>query len=360
MKRLFYMMGFVMFLFLQCSTDGNSGFEIRRGTNISHWLSQSDRRGEARRKWFTQDDVQLLDSLGFDHIRIPVDEEQLWTDEGEKEKEAFDLLHSALGWCAEYGLSTIVDLHILRSHHFNEIERPLWQDPKAQDRFVQCWRDLSDELASYPVSMLAYELFNEPVAEDADEWNALYQRALAAVREQEPDRIVIIGSNRWQSVDTFDELEVPENDPNVILSFHFYNPMPLTHHQASWWRSGGEYDGPVQYPGQLVDPDDLKPYPEGVRKAIQESNGVYDREKLKAMLEKPLTKREQTGLPVYCGEWGCLPTVPEQDRLQWYRDMRSIFESLDIPWTTWDYKGDFGIITDGQINQELVDVLLDK
>lgn len=53
-------------------------FTVKRGTNISHWLSQSDRRGDARREFFTQDDVRYLAGLGFDHLRIPVDEEQLF------------------------------------------------------------------------------------------------------------------------------------------------------------------------------------------------------------------------------------------------------------------------------------------
>jgi endoglucanase len=50
-------------------------FEIRRGTNISHWLSQSRARGAERRAWFTEDDVQRIAGWGFDHIRLPIDEE---------------------------------------------------------------------------------------------------------------------------------------------------------------------------------------------------------------------------------------------------------------------------------------------
>ena len=49
------------------------------------------------------------------------------------------------------------------------------------------------------------------------------------------------------------------------------------------------------------------------------------------------------GLPVYCGEWGCYPSVPRESLLNWYRDMRAVLESHDIAWTTWDYKGGFGI-----------------
>jgi hypothetical protein len=38
----------------------------------------------------------------------------------------------------------------------------------------------------------------------------------------------VIGSNRWQSATTFDKLRVPENDTNIVLSYHFYEPFFLT------------------------------------------------------------------------------------------------------------------------------------
>ncbi|HDQ45529.1 MAG TPA: glycoside hydrolase family 5 protein [bacterium] len=343
-----------------CAGSEKPAFTVRRGTNISHWLSQSDRRGEAREAWFTEQDVAFLAGLGLDHLRIPVDEEQLWDEAGEKEPEAFRLLHAGLEWCARHNLRAIVDLHILRSHHFNEPVIRLWTDPAAQDRFVRLWRDLSEELRGYPVDRVAYELMNEAVADDPEDWNRLAARAYAAIRENEPERVIVIGSNRWQIVHTFDALKVPENDPHLLLSFHFYTPMPLTHYKAPWWRDGGEYAGPVRYPGRIVKEDDLAPYPENVRDAIRGDNGFYTRDSLEALLEKPLRKRAETGLPLYCGEWGCLPTVPETDRLAWYQDMVTILEKHGIGWATWDYKGDFGLIDrEGRPVEELIAVLLD-
>ena len=41
---------------------------------------------------------------GFDHIRLPVDEEQLWDEAGKKEPEAFKLLHNAIDWCQKKNL----------------------------------------------------------------------------------------------------------------------------------------------------------------------------------------------------------------------------------------------------------------
>src|SRR6478609_7720515 len=64
-------------------------YKIKRGTNIAHWLSQSDKRGEERANFFTEKDIQYIASVGFDHIRLPVDEQQLWDSTGRREDAAF-------------------------------------------------------------------------------------------------------------------------------------------------------------------------------------------------------------------------------------------------------------------------------
>jgi len=341
------------------SKKGDKKFIIKRGTNISHWLSQSNRRRAEREAFFTKEDVKFLAGLGFDHLRIPVDEEQLWDEAGNKEAEAFELLDSALDWCAEYNLKTVVDFHILRSHHFNIAEKPLWTQPEAQQRFFNCWRDLSSFLHKRPVNMVAYELMNEPVADDPADWNKLIEKAIQVVRANEPDRVLVIGSNRWQSVDTFDQLRIPENDKNILLSFHMYTPLVFTHYKASWTKVG-EYPGPVNYPGVIIDEKDLKGLPDDLVKEISYHNGDFNRDSFEKLIQKPLTMAAKYNLPLYCGEWGCLPTVPEQGRMQWYRDVRSVLEEHDIAWATWDYKGSFGIKSrDGkEIYQNLIDVLL--
>ena len=336
------------------------GFAIRRGVNVSHWLSQSGRRGQERREFFREKDVEYIASLGYDHIRLPVDEEQLWDEAGDKEAEAFALLHKGIGWAKEYDLRVVVDLHILRSHHFNAQEKPLWTDPKAQEKFLSLWRDLSAELRQYPVDLVAYELMNEPVADDPEAWNRLVARVVAVIRENEPDRKIVIGSNRWQSVPTFDELRIPKGDRNIILSFHFYIPMLITHYQAGW-TSVGRYKGPVDYPGRLVAPDEIETLDEGVARTVRNNNGVYNRERLEELLAKPLKKAEQLDLPLYCGEWGAYSRAPEGPRMRWYRDVRANLEKHGIAWANWDYKGGFGIVgRDGEPNEDLIEALLGR
>ncbi|WP_373520994.1 glycoside hydrolase family 5 protein [Aquiflexum sp.] len=335
----------------------NDEFEIKRGTNISHWLSQSKRRGQERLEFFTENDVKFLADLGFDHIRIPIDEEQMWKESGEIDSEAFTLLHHSIKWSEEYGLKVIVDLHILRSHYFNADVKPLWTEASAQERFFQCWRDLSEELKWYPVSMLAYELMNEPVADDPEDWNKLVARAVEEIRKNEPDRKIVIGSNRWQNADTFDELKVPENDPNIILSFHMYEPMLLTHYQASW-TSTKDYSGPVNYPGQIVRHEDLNNLEEPLASIMARQQKYYDKASIEKHFEKPIRIAKKYNLPLYCGEWGAYPTTPEKARYQWYEDVRDVLEKNNIAWTTWDYKGGFGIVRNGEEDRELIKVLL--
>lgn len=349
--------------FQSCSKDNfwkkQKTFTIYKGVNISHWLSQSTRRGEARDTFFTEKDVAFIASCGYDHIRLPIDEEQMWTPEGQKIDTAFRLLHNALAWCEKHHLRTIVDLHIIRSHHFLMEAPPLWTDTAEQEKFVKLWKDLSAELSRYPTNRVAYELMNEAVAPDPEMWNKLLERTVSELRKTEPLRKLVIGSNRWQSASTFDQLRVPSGDTNIILSFHFYHPLTLTHYKAGWTKVG-EYNGPVKYPGITVEEADMKGLPDDLVQALRYENGNFNKDTFGIMIRKPLHLADSLKLPLYCGEFGCLPSVPREIRLQWYKDMVSLLEENHIAWANWDYKGGFGIVHQGGPDNELIAILTGK
>lgn len=336
-------------------------FEVHRGTNIAHWLSQSDIRGEEREQFFTEDDVAAIAEMGFDHIRLPVDEEQLWDENGNRHDDAFILMENAVQWCAQNNLRIIVDLHILRSHHFNAKEKPLWTDPAEQEKFFDLWRDLSKTLKKYPNGLLAYELMNEAVADEHESWNKLLASAFSAIRELERKRTIVIGSNRWQSVDTFDALKVPENDPNILLSFHFYEPFLLTHYSASW-TDLRNYDGPVHYPGKLLTEKEFGEVPESEKSEVEQYVGkVFDKKKILKMWQEPIGKAKELGLPLYCGEFGVMIDAPEKDRMQWYKDMISLFSQNGIGYANWNYRSNnFGLLHGKRRNEKLIRIVSDE
>ena len=311
----------------------SSSFRIMKGTNLGLWLSQNNHMGEARQKFITEKDIKFIDSVGFDHIRLPIDEVQMWDENEKRQDEAFDLMQNCLEWSRKAGLRVIIDLHILRSHYFNAQEKPLWTKVEEQDKFIRLWKDLSNCLHEWPNSMVAYEFMNEPVADDPEQWNVLLARVADSIRKWEPQRVLVIGSNRWQSAATFDQLRIPAKDTNIVLSFHFYEPMVLTHYHAEWTEFK-DFNGNVNYPGQVV----LNSMDPKFRK-------VYNRDTLLKMMQKPIHLADSLKLPLYCGEFGIYKEFWPAAKLAWYTDMVSIFNEHKIAYTNWVYKGDgFGIV----------------
>jgi endoglucanase len=335
----------------QHQINNPSGFEIKRGVNLSHWLSQNF-GWSPKATFITDSDIKFIDSIGYDHVRIPIDEQEMWDESGKPIEESFRYLTHCLDWCANYKLRAIVDLHILRSHYFNAANEggsiTLWTDTSAQNTFINLWIQISQYLHKYPVNMVAYELMNEPVANNPDDWNKLIEKTIKTIRLLEPERVLVIGSNMWQIPSTFPNLKVPLNDKNIILSTHTYSPLHFTHYLAEWVPSK-RYTGPVHYPGQIVTDADYEKFVNKndsiFVKAMLGSTEVYNKQRLTDELLPAIKKAEELHLQLYCGEFGCLPHVNRKDRLRYYDDIISIFHENNIAWCNWEYKGDFGIFS---------------
>jgi len=339
--------GIVALMFGSCAKEESSqGFVIKRGTNLSHWLSQSEVRGEERRQHIQEDDFARLEELGFDHVRIPIDEEQFWDEEGNKLPEAWGLLTTALDLARKHNIRAIVDLHIIRAHYFNASNEggsnTLFTDESAQQGLINLWSQLQDTLIRYSTDWVAYEFMNEPVAEEHDQWNALVAKVHKALRQREPNRTLVIGSNLWQGVNTFKYLKVPEGDKNIILSFHYYNPFCLTH-RGAWWTPVGLYEGPITYPGQMITEADYEAAPDTVKAQIK--NFVtenWGRDMIYSQMKDAIDVAAQYGLQLFCGEWGVYEPVDRELAYAWTKDMLSVFDEFGIAWTTWCYDADFG------------------
>jgi len=325
-----------------------NNFRIQRGTNLSHWLSQSEERGEARRQHIQEDDFERLDSLGFDFVRLPIDEVQFWDEEGNKLPEAWELMTNAINLAVKHHLRTIVDLHIIRSHYFNAVNEgngnanTLFTSEKAQQDLIDMWYQLSDALKGYSNDSVAYEFMNEPVADDHEQWNQLIAKVHKALREREPQRTLVIGSNMWQSYETIKYLKVPEGDKNIILSFHYYNPMILTHYGA-WWTPIGKYKGKVNYPGVLVSKEDYEAAPDSLKPVLEPYlTQVWDVNKIREDFKDAIAAAKKYDLQLFCGEWGVYEPVDRELAYKWTEDMLTVFKENKIAWTTWCYDADFG------------------
>lgn len=337
---------------------------LQNGVNISHWLSQSGDRGKVRANKITKADFDSIAAMGFDFIRLAVDEEQLYDEAMNRDSSTFALMHNAINWALGNCLNVVVDLHIVRSHHFNnENGHPntLFQDPKEQEKIVNIWKDLQKDLNQYPNDRLAYELMNEPVAPTCEAWNQLVEKMVNGIRETEKERTIIFGSNRWQIPQTFDSLRVPENDKYIMLSYHFYEPSLVTHHQAPW-TDYAFYAGKVNYPGiQVTDSLALDSLTQEQKDKIASMNGEYNKEIMYEHMKLAIDKADSLGLQLYCGEFGAYPFFVDKDvRLRWYQDICDIFHTYNIANCHWCYKGDFPIVNEDGSANELPAIIIGK
>jgi len=340
-----------------------SPIPLGRGVNISHLFSQRPPQQAKEPAFFSEMDAAFLARSGFDHIRLPVDEEILWDTDANRREAVWDRLHETLAFCRRQDLRVLLDLHIIRSHHFNSDfkggENLLWTSAEEQEHLVGLWKQLCHEMEGYDTGFLGFEILNEPVSPESSTWNHILNRCHATIRERQPERTIVVGSNNWQKVWTVPELELPEGDPKTVVSFHYYEPGMVTHYKSSW-TALGEYEGSVRYPGIPFPPDEVPEDPsEKLSALLAESNRHYDREVILNEVRIAVDHARSLGMPAYCGEWGCILRTPREVRLAWYRDVVDVFQELGVGWAIWDYKGGFNIVeaSTQRADHELIHIL---
>lgn len=339
----------------------NAKFEISAGLNIGGWLSQTLTRSQTHEAFFNRSMVDKLAEWGFDHIRLPVDEMEIFTENGEWKAKELKLMHNAIEWCKNKNIRVVLDFHILRSHYFNDTENiTLWKSAAEQEKFVELWEKISAEFKQYPNSLLAYELLNEPVPPTPDDWNNLLERLISALRELEPERMIVLDPSSHSSIGQLKNLRLPQGDMNIMLSVHFYTPHLLTHYQAPWMDGLKNLSIPLHYPGQLVAQEDYDTITiQRHKDVVRYYNGYYDKSVLKARLQEAIDFGNQTGLQIHIGEIGCIDKTPADVRNNWFSDVIAIFKENNIAFSIWGYKANLGILNDYGTpkDKDLIDII---
>src|SRR5512133_3192023 len=216
-----------------------------RGVNFGGWFSQIDAIVEKDpenfpgklahiRSFLGAEDFKRVKDWGFDHVRLPLDWHCLFDDAVKPDREVFLLLDAAVDGILGSGVKLILDLHKCPGHDFlggTMRDQSFVSDAGLRRDCLRVWEILAERYGGKPGVML--ELLNEPVAPDAQTWNAVKDELAKAVRKMAPKAPLLIGSNLWNSAEGFDLL-TPVEDDAVVYSFHFYLPLIFTHQKAPW------------------------------------------------------------------------------------------------------------------------------
>jgi endoglucanase len=315
--------------------------KFRHGINFCNYLEAP--RGEDWGASYTKEDFRHAKAEGFDHVRLPIawqhyagaGPDYTLTDEIFRKADA--LVDAAV----KEGLNVIVDIH-----HFDQLSA---KPSDHADKFYALWKQIAGHYAKYPDGV-AFELLNEPKdAATAKVLNGLYAEALKVIRKTNPRRTVLVGPGHYNSVGELPALQLPEDDLNLIVTVHSYDPFYFTHQGAEWAGpdtkvTGIRFPGPPARPLQ-IDPG-LKVNP-WVRDWVQRYNTLpAERNPSRPGVVREVVLRAKEwsdyfGRPVHFGEFGCFEKADDASRANYYRAFREALDEADVGWAAWDWKSGF-------------------
>ena len=337
-------------LHLENFINGYPGAEhaVKRAMREAHGADKADLIfGEMRDHFVTDADLAFLKSLGSTVVRLPMNYRTFEDDARPFEliEEGFAQLERAVAMCARHGLYAILDLHAVQGwqntdwHSDNASRNTLfWQHPHFQDRFVHLWTELARRFRGNP-AVAAYNIMNEPVTNAPDgrfgsnaytpDWevmNRVYRRTVTAIREVDPDHIIVLEGDLFST--RFDGLDAPFAE-NLVYSSHNYSAAGF---------GPGLYPGPFQgFEGSFAGQVTLQHWDKDLQREIFAA-------------QEGTRFAQKHNVPLWIGEFGSVYNGPGDDlasRLRAIDDQIAVFEEFGAHWTTWTYKdvGVMGLVT---------------
>ena len=235
-----------------------------------------------RDRYITKRDIDSIRRAGFNSIRIPLHYKFFMpgNDEG------FVLLDRVIGWSKQAGLYVILDLHCAPGGQTGTNIDDSWGYPwlyesePSQRQTMEVWQRIAMHYRDDP-TVLGYDLLNEPIphypqlARLNDRLEPLYKRITTAVREVDPNHMIILGGAQWDS--NF-KVFGPPFDKNAMYTFHKYWTPPT-----------------------------------------------------QEVIQQYIDYRDKYKVPIYLGESG-------ENTNEWIAHFTTVLEKNEIGWTFWPYK----------------------
>ncbi len=328
---------------------------LRRGINASEWFAQVyDKSGYTKehfRNWTTAEDIALIKSMGFDHVRLSVNPQPMMTESRADEisPEYLSYLDAAVKMILDHGLAVVIDLH-----PESDFKARLAKDDTFVQEFSDFWRALARHYSTWDSERVFFEILNEPELSDRYRWYGVQAKLAAAIREGAPQQTIIATGARWSDDDELVFLE-PLRDSNVIYNFHFYEPHIFTHQGATWGTYYWHWVKGLHYPSS---PESAAKTAAGMPDAVDRLAVIrygqdhWDAARIDAEITQVADWAGKRGVLVVCNEFGVYRAYADpRDREAWIHDVRSALERHDMGWAMWDYSGSFGLVSkkDGRI-----------
>jgi endoglucanase len=279
-------------------------------------------------KPFLESDFQWISELGFDFVRLTMDYRG-WTDANDPyklEEKVLANVDQAVNYGQKYGIHVCLNLVAAPGYYVGDVMFPpnppqklhLWTDEEAQKQFDFQWSSFARRYRGIPSRQVSFNLVNEPAKITADAYCKVVRRAVAAIRREDPDRLIIADGLQFANDPVFDLADL-----GIAQSTHCYDPMKLTHYKT-WVHNSDKWPKPT--------------WP------LKDDDRVVDRQSLFHDHIEPWKALEAKGVGVHVGEWGARENTPHDVVLAWARDLLGLWKDAGWGWAMWNFRGSFGIL----------------
>ncbi|WP_341891746.1 glycoside hydrolase family 5 protein [Variovorax sp. YR752] len=258
--------------------------------------------------------ITLTAQAGFTAIRLPV----RWDARAGIQPpyriapDFFERVDGIVQLALKHKLAIVLDMH----HYANMMLEPAAE----RERFLAIWRQVAEHYRDAPQTVL-FELLNEPNRElTRERWNEALAAVLPVIRASNPQRTLIVGGGDWNSGPALEDLKLPADDRNLIATFHYYEPMAVTHQGAEWVSGAGAWVGTTW---------------SGTSAQTRKLRDDFDRVQRWAEREKR---------PVLLGEFGAYSRADQATRIAWTRAVREQAEARGFSWAYWELASSFGVL----------------
>ena len=170
---------------------------------------------------------KLVKKAGFSAVRLPIkwSAHALKTPPYTIEQKFFERVDELTGLAKANDINIILDFH----HYWELDEKPT----ENLQRWLSLWQQIGQHYQNES-DRVFFELLNEPSEQLNDYWAEYLKLGLTEIRKTNPNRIVIVGPKFWNAIWELQDLELPKDDRNLIVTFHYYEPFEFTHQGAEW------------------------------------------------------------------------------------------------------------------------------
>jgi endoglucanase len=287
----------------------NQNKRLGRGMNFGNALeapNEGDWGVKLKPEYF-----KIIKDAGFDSVRIPI----RWSSHSlEQSPYTIDPnFFTRIDWAIKNALMN--NLYVMiNMHHYME----LMDEPNNHsERFIALWQQIADHYKNYSNSVL-FEPLNEPHNNlTAPLWNDLLAKTIPVIRQSNPNRTLVIDPANYAT--DINNLQLPENERNIIVSCHYYLPIRFTHQGAPWSAEGKDALGTTW---------------KATEQQQKEINDHFD---------FALAWSKKYNRPINLGEFGCYEKAEKFDRIRWTSYIANSATRRGFSYIYWEFCSGFGI-----------------